>query len=102
MYIDAHSRNLFQPFRLLGHSHLNAGRGQHFSYCPGALRRCGDQGPLESVEQYWLVLWNCMVDIAMGQNPVPLVNIPKMNIKVFIGMFTYPLLMVIGINPWPY
>ena len=38
----------------------------------------------------------------MGQNRVPLVNIPKMNIIVFIGMFTYPILMVIGINPWPY
>ena len=25
----------------------------------------------------------------------------SMNIIVFIGMFTYPILMVIGINPWP-
>ena len=41
-------------------------------------------------------------NMGMGQNPVPLVNIPKMNIIVFIGMFTYPILMVIGINPWPY
>ena len=41
-------------------------------------------------------------DVDMGQNPVPLVNIPKMIIIVFIGMFTYPILMVIGINPWPY
>ena len=40
--------------------------------------------------------------MAMGQNPVPLVNIPKMMIIVFIGMFTYPILMVIAINPWPY
>ena len=40
--------------------------------------------------------------MVMGQNPVPLVNIPKMIIIVFIGMFTYPILMVIGINPWPY
>ena len=38
--------------------------------------------------------------MGMGQNPVPLVNIPKMNIIVFIGMFTYPILMVIDINPW--
>ena len=38
--------------------------------------------------------------MGMGQNPVPLVNIPNMNIIVFIGMFTYPILMVIGINPW--
>ena len=39
--------------------------------------------------------------MGMGQNPVPLVNIPKMIIIVFTGMFTYPILMVIGINPWP-
>ena len=39
--------------------------------------------------------------MGMGQNPVPLVNIPKMIIVVFIGMFTYPILMVIGSNPWP-
>ena len=38
----------------------------------------------------------------MGQNPVPLVNIPEMNRIVFMGMFTYPILMVIVINPWPY
>ena len=40
--------------------------------------------------------------MGMGQNPVPLVNIPKMMIIVFIGMFTYPILIIIGINPWPY
>ena len=31
-------------------------------------------------------------DMGMGQNPVPLVNIRKMNKIVFIGMFTYPIL----------
>ena len=40
--------------------------------------------------------------MGMGQNPVPLVNIPKMKKKVFIGMFTYPIVMLIGINPWQY
>ena len=40
--------------------------------------------------------------MGMGQDPVPLVNIPKMIIIVFSGMFTYPILMVIGIDPWPY
>ena len=40
--------------------------------------------------------------MGMGQNPVPLVNIPKMIMIVFIGMFTYPIFMAIGINPWPY
>ena len=39
--------------------------------------------------------------LRMGQNPVPLVNIPKMNKIIFVGMFTYPILMAIGINPWP-
>ena len=36
------------------------------------------------------------------QFQVPLVNIPKMNRIVFMGMFTYRILMVIGINPWPF
>ena len=45
---------------------------------------------------------NFQLHMGMGQNPVPLVNIPKMMIIVFIGMFTYPILMVIAINPWPY
>ena len=40
--------------------------------------------------------------MGMGQNPLPLVNIPEMNRIVFMGMFTYPILMVIGVNPWPY
>ena len=37
--------------------------------------------------------------LAMGQNQVPLVNIPKMNRIVFMGMFTYPFLVIIGIDP---
>ena len=31
-----------------------------------------------------------------GEHPI------SMNIIVFIGMFTYAILMVLGINPWPY
>ena len=38
---------------------------------------------------------------AMGQNQVPLM-IPKMNRIVFMGMFTYPFLVIIGIDPPPY
>ena len=38
----------------------------------------------------------------MGQNQVPLVNIPKMNRIVFMGMFTYPFLVIIDIDPPPY
>ena len=40
--------------------------------------------------------------MAMGQNQVPLVNIPKMNRIVFMGMVTYPFLVIIGIDPPPY
>ena len=39
--------------------------------------------------------------LAMGQNQVPLVNIPKMNRIVFMGMFTYPFLVTVGIDPPP-
>ena len=39
--------------------------------------------------------------MALGQNQVPLVNIPKMNRIVFMGMFTYPFLVIIGIDPPP-
>ena len=39
--------------------------------------------------------------MAMGPNQVPLVNIPKMNRIVFMGMFTYPFLVIIGIDPPP-
>ena len=46
--------------------------------------------------------WLPVCHMAMGQNPVPLMNIPKIIIIVFIGMFTYPILMVIDINPWPF
>ena len=40
--------------------------------------------------------------MAMGPNQVPLVNIPKMNRIVFMGMFTYPFLVIIGIDPPQY
>ena len=38
----------------------------------------------------------------LGRIQVPLVNIPKMNRIVFMGMFTYPFLVIIGIDPPPY
>ena len=49
----------------------------------------------------WLVAGILFIDMAMGQNQVPLVNIPKMNRIVFMGMFTYPFLVIIGIDPPP-
>ena len=41
------------------------------------------------------------VYMAMNQNLVPLMNMPKMNRIVFVGMFIQPILMIIGIDPHP-
>ena len=58
----------------------------------------GDQGTMAWCDStlYPRELSELLFDhLGMGQNPVPLVNIPKMNTILFIGMFTYPILMVI-------